>query len=195
MRINLLTIGTRGDVQPFIALGRGLKDAGYKATLTSLQQFKSLAEEYGLNYFSIRGDYLELAQKKDKKFNPLKRIRQYKKMARDTLIDEWESIKNADVLIYNPAALGGHSIAGKPSIICPVVGDQTFWGNRISKLGAGPDPIPQKKLTAKKLSELIKYVTTDNTIKTSAKIIGKKIRAEDGVKYAIDFINKKIAVH
>lgn len=116
MKINFLTIGTRGDVQPFIALGKGLKDAGYEVTLTSLRQFKSLAEEYGLNYFSIRGDYLELTPEKENKFNPLERIRKYKKMAWDTLIDEWESIKNADILIYNPAALGGHSIAEKLKI-------------------------------------------------------------------------------
>ncbi len=32
MNILILTISSRGDVQPFVALGKGLKTAGHKVT-------------------------------------------------------------------------------------------------------------------------------------------------------------------
>ena len=35
MNITLLTIGSRGDVQPFVALGVGLKEAGHEVTLAT----------------------------------------------------------------------------------------------------------------------------------------------------------------
>ncbi|WP_208997039.1 glycosyltransferase [Roseibium denhamense] len=40
---------------------------------------------------------------------------------------------------------------GKPSLVCPVFGDQPFWGNRVSAINAGPPPIPQKKLPPRPL--------------------------------------------
>ncbi|QFT33152.1 Desosaminyl transferase EryCIII precursor [Labrenzia sp. THAF82] len=41
---------------------------------------------------------------------------------------------------------------GKPSLICPVFGDQPFWGSRVHKIGAGPAPLPQKQLTTTQLT-------------------------------------------
>ncbi len=35
---------------------------------------------------------------------------------------------------------------GKPSLVCPVFGDQPFWGDRVRGIGAGPAPIRQKQL-------------------------------------------------
>ncbi|WP_234031311.1 glycosyltransferase [Mycetocola zhujimingii] len=32
--------------------------------------------------------------------------------------------------------------AGKPTLICPVLGDQPFWGRRVDELGVGPLPLP-----------------------------------------------------
>ena len=45
---------------------------------------------------------------------------------------------------------------GKPSLICPVFGDQPFWGSRVHKIGAGPAPLPQKKLTPEQLTAALK---------------------------------------
>lgn len=41
MKITILTIGTRGDVQPFIALGLGLQQAGYKIKIVTHSIFES----------------------------------------------------------------------------------------------------------------------------------------------------------
>jgi sterol 3beta-glucosyltransferase len=113
-----MTIGTRGDVQPYIALGLGLIVAGHEVTISTLDEFKSLVNQYGLLHDSLRGDFLKVAQSTigQKGGNQLKRIRQYIEMAKDTLTDEWTSAQKAEVLIYSPAAIGGYHIAEKLEI-------------------------------------------------------------------------------
>lgn len=49
---------------------------------------------------------------------------------------------------------------GKPSLVCPVFGDQPFWGQQIHRIGAGPEPIRQKKLTPDKLAGALKSLET-----------------------------------
>lgn len=118
MKICILTIGTRGDVQLYIALGLGLKAAGHEVTISTLDEFKLLVNQYGLLHDSLRGDFLKVAQSTigQKGGNQLKRIRQYVEMAKDTLADEWASAQKAEVLIYSPAAIGGYHIAEKLEI-------------------------------------------------------------------------------
>ena len=82
--------------------------------------------------------------------------------------------------------------AGRPSIICPFIGDQPFWGLRINELGAGPEPIPQKKLTAIKLAEALQKVKQNQAMRQNARNLGSKIRQEDGITGAIDIIEKMV---
>ncbi|MEO0979883.1 MAG: glycosyltransferase [Pseudomonadota bacterium] len=44
---------------------------------------------------------------------------------------------------------------GRPSLVCPVFGDQPFWGKRVHAIGAGPAPIAQKKLTPDTLARAL----------------------------------------
>ena len=119
MRTCIMTIGTRGDVQPFVALGLGLSAAGHEVTIATLAEFKPLVESYGLQHDTLRGDFLKAAQTTSddgatkKLVNPLRRMRQYVEMARDTLADEWSSAQGAELLIYSPTAMGGYHIAEK----------------------------------------------------------------------------------
>jgi sterol 3beta-glucosyltransferase len=119
MKIYILTIGTRGDVQPYIALGLGLKSVGHEVTIATLKEFDDLVTDYGLQLAPLRGDFLKVAQGAEtgsttkKRGNPFQLIRQYIEMAKETLTDEWESAQNAELLIYNPAAFGGYDIAEK----------------------------------------------------------------------------------
>lgn len=78
--------------------------------------------------------------------------------------------------------------AGKPMLICPFVADQPFWGNRVAALGAGPPPIPQRKLTADQLAKAIQQIVADKQMRQRAVELGEKIRAEDGVGNAVEFI-------
>lgn len=56
MRVLLFGFGSRGDVQPFIALGTGLKAAGYDVAVAAGTNFRGLVEGAGLAYESIRVD-------------------------------------------------------------------------------------------------------------------------------------------
>ncbi|KAK1755035.1 glycosyltransferase family 28 domain-containing protein [Echria macrotheca] len=69
--------------------------------------------------------------------------------------------------------------AGKPTIVVPFFGDQPFWGAMIAKAGAGPAPIPAKKLNAENLAEAIKEALKPET-KARAEELGEKLRSEKG---------------
>lgn len=79
--------------------------------------------------------------------------------------------------------------AGKPTIVIPFMGDQTFWGERIYKIGAGPKPVLFKDLTAEKLSGLIKEAVTNKSIVENAIRIGEELRSENGSKDAAEIIH------
>ncbi|KAM0559386.1 hypothetical protein ACHAPJ_004411 [Fusarium lateritium] len=54
-------VGSRGDVQPFVALGKVLKETyGHRVRIATHPTFRSFVEENGLEFFSIGGDPAEL---------------------------------------------------------------------------------------------------------------------------------------
>ncbi len=82
--------------------------------------------------------------------------------------------------------------AGVPSIIVPFLFDQFYWGKRISSLGVGPEPIPHRKLSVERLAEAISIAVADTQIRQRAAELGEKIRAEDGVREAVEAIQRYI---
>jgi sterol 3beta-glucosyltransferase len=122
MKILILTLGTRGDVQPYVALGAGLRSAGHAVTLATLERFGPMATERGLDFHPLRGELLELMQTPEGKAaltgkgNPLALLRQVGPMYRAMLEEEWAAAAGAELVIYHPKALGGHSIAEKLGI-------------------------------------------------------------------------------
>jgi len=77
--------------------------------------------------------------------------------------------------------------SGIPNIVVSFAADQPFWGARVHAIGAGPRPIPVKKLTAKKLvAALVK--ADEDAIRNGAQAVGRKIRAEDGVGVSVEFV-------
>lgn len=61
-RVALLTYGTRGDVEPFLALGTALRSAGYAVRLAAPSPFAPLAAAQGIEFAAIQGDPDQLAQ-------------------------------------------------------------------------------------------------------------------------------------
>lgn len=78
--------------------------------------------------------------------------------------------------------------AGRPTLICPFVGDQPFWGHRIHDLGAGPAPIPSRKITDARLHPAIDQLLNDHDLHERAARLGNQIRTENGVVAAIHII-------
>ena len=55
-RITILTIGTNGDVYPFIALGNALHEKGFRVRIATHQEFEPIAANYQLSFSSVAGD-------------------------------------------------------------------------------------------------------------------------------------------
>jgi sterol 3beta-glucosyltransferase len=51
-----LTIGSRGDVQPYIALGKGLQKEGHKVTIVTHEEYKEWVTGFGIGHRTAGGD-------------------------------------------------------------------------------------------------------------------------------------------
>lgn len=60
MRIGIITHGTRGDIQPFIALSIGLMERGHYVKLFAPENFKELIEGFKIVFSPMKGDIEEL---------------------------------------------------------------------------------------------------------------------------------------
>ncbi|TPX36240.1 undecaprenyldiphospho-muramoylpentapeptide beta-N-acetylglucosaminyltransferase [Synchytrium microbalum] len=79
--------------------------------------------------------------------------------------------------------------AGVPTLIKPFFGDQFFWADRLTELGVG---VSIRKLTVDKLAEALITITTDTKMAEKAKVLGAKIRREDGVGRAVEYIYRDL---
>ena len=53
MNVLILTLDTRGDVQPFVALPRGLANAGHEAVLAAPHRFEGFVWDQGVPFAGI----------------------------------------------------------------------------------------------------------------------------------------------
>jgi sterol 3beta-glucosyltransferase len=80
--------------------------------------------------------------------------------------------------------------AGLPSIVVPFNYDQPFWGERVAQSGAGPKPIPFKRLHAENLACSIRAILEDPDYRINAARIGQQLRSENGIDVAVDLIKQ-----
>jgi UDP:flavonoid glycosyltransferase YjiC (YdhE family) len=78
--------------------------------------------------------------------------------------------------------------SGTPTIICSIFADNPLWGEQLRRLNIGRH-IRFSKLNKAKLIKAIKELQ-DEKIRANALKIGKKISAENGLRNAIDLIEK-----
>jgi sterol 3beta-glucosyltransferase len=79
-------------------------------------------------------------------------------------------------------------LAGRPTVVCPFQGDQHFWGSAIHRAGAGPKPLPAKKLTAERLAAAIRAVIQEPAMRDRAVELSERIAPEDGAARASEQI-------
>jgi sterol 3beta-glucosyltransferase len=56
MHYGIVAIGSRGDVQPYIALALGLKNRGHESTVMAHENFKDFVEGYGVAFLPVKGN-------------------------------------------------------------------------------------------------------------------------------------------
>ena len=83
--------------------------------------------------------------------------------------------------------------AGLPSVVVPIFADQPFWGRRVFEIGAGPRPIPAKRLTDDALASAIR-LTASPEMRRRAVALGEQIRREDGVARAVEAIHEHVGL-
>ncbi|MEA2575730.1 MAG: sterol 3beta-glucosyltransferase [Chloroflexia bacterium] len=59
-QIAIIALGSRGDVQPFVALGLGLRAAGHQVRIAAAADYGPLVEAYGLEFARLGGSIREL---------------------------------------------------------------------------------------------------------------------------------------
>ncbi|KAM6537153.1 hypothetical protein FALCPG4_003099 [Fusarium falciforme] len=67
MSIVIQIVGSRGDVQPFVALGKALLAYGHRVRIATHETFSSFVQDNGLEFFCIGGDPAELMASMAKK--------------------------------------------------------------------------------------------------------------------------------
>ncbi|MEV0614523.1 glycosyltransferase [Nonomuraea sp. NPDC050404] len=77
--------------------------------------------------------------------------------------------------------------AGVPNVVCPFFSDQPFWARRVSALGAGPESLPIKAFTGEGLAARL---IAASEYRKNAALLGRLLRAEQGVKNALDLIER-----
>lgn len=70
---------------------------------------------------------------------------------------------------------------GLPTLVCPVFGDQPFWGTRVAAIEAGPDPLPQKRLSADLMASALARLA-DPTLKVGAQKAAAVMAREPGAR-------------
>jgi len=113
MKIAICTIGSRGDIQPFLVLGKALAGKGHDVRFSTAELYRTMVERYQLNFVSFQGDYESLIDSEEMKKligkNPLTIKRNLRKHAfpiiESSLDTFLEVAKWADIVIYHPKTL------------------------------------------------------------------------------------------
>jgi len=128
MKITILVIGSRGDVQPLIALGSGLKRAGHEVKIATHDIFKEMITSRGLEFFPIYGNPKEVLVEKEGRewlntnLNMISFSWKLKNLIQsysiDILDDLWRACYDTDAIMFSILSVVGPDIAEKLQIPC-----------------------------------------------------------------------------
>lgn len=115
-KFTLLTIGSRGDVQPYLALAKGLKEEGHDVTIATHSEFKDWILKYNVKFKEIAGNPTELMALMVKhgtmSMTFIKEASaKFRTWISELLTSSWEACQGTDILIESPSAMGGVHIA------------------------------------------------------------------------------------
>ncbi len=149
MRIAIITAGSRGDVQPYVALGRGLAARGHAVTLATHAPFEGFVRRHGLGFRAIAGDpqamlagdaglaWLESAA------NPVAFVRHFRTLMVPLLEPIFETVHaavaDAEAVIYAPLAFPALDFAEARGIPALMAGPVPLTATREFPFPISPD--------------------------------------------------------
>ncbi len=114
MKIGIFTYGTRGDVQPYIALALGLMEKGHQVTLAAPENFKDFVEGFGIAFHPLYGNVEEGMNSAEgrsvlRSENTIKLMKYFFKVLHDVRVplrkSYLEAFDKVDFIIVNAATL------------------------------------------------------------------------------------------
>lgn len=178
MKIAIFTLGSRGDVQPYVALGVEALKYNHEVVICTGESFKSFIEDNNIEFAKADLDLMALLQTKEGQdiFNNgkkhiLKSLKYAKEKVnpsyRKTMDQFYKCAKDADIIIYHPKSFAAQDISLKLNIPCIcmspvpfiypieefpnlVVSSQSNLGKKINKLTY----IPFKYADASNIKEI-----------------------------------------
>lgn len=120
MNITIVTVGSRGDIQPYIALGIGLREKGFNVKIITNENFKSFIEAFNISFHPVKGDIKEILNseagiKTLESGYSLKFLKHFFEVLSEYFEDLLDSVievsKDTDFMIFSPLAFICHSVA------------------------------------------------------------------------------------
>ena len=166
MRITIITVGSRGDVQPYVALGLALARSGHAVRLATHDEFEPFIRGHGLDFMPVAGNPREIVQSEQGKrwlesqSNPVRFMRGLKELTADLI---WQVADDtirasADAELLLASTLGLFSAAhiaearGIPFVPAPLQPIEPSW-----HLGQSLVPLPPRWLPGKRLYNRASY--------------------------------------
>ncbi|GAN03492.1 glycosyltransferase family 1 protein [Mucor ambiguus] len=116
LHFTCITIGTRGDVQPYIALCKGLMKEGHRCRIATHDEFKDWIEEHGIEFRTVGGDPGELMRicVENNFFSVnfvVEGLRLFKDWIDELLTLSWKAVQGTEIIIESPSAMIGVHMA------------------------------------------------------------------------------------
>lgn len=83
MRVLITAIGSRGDVAPYVGLGRRIRGAGHSVAIAAHRQFAGMVREHGLEFREVPGELEDLVPElEDRRPSPRLAVRRIERTTR-----------------------------------------------------------------------------------------------------------------
>src|SRR5665811_746844 len=120
MKILVISLGTRGDIEPLLAMAEILNENGHKVICAFSEKFRSWVEKANIPFVSLGSEFMEVLDSKtakkafgggysgiDKLFSQLKLGLKFLKIEKNTIKCQYEAVEktNPDLIVHNGIAV------------------------------------------------------------------------------------------
>jgi UDP:flavonoid glycosyltransferase YjiC (YdhE family) len=117
MNITIATVGSRGDIQPYVALGRGIQAAGHLVQLAADLEFETFIRGHGLGFAPVTADPRQALEEDIRQIgnNPIRLFnwikRNLKPVAQQYVVDIKQACQGSDGILYSTLAFLSYHVA------------------------------------------------------------------------------------
>jgi sterol 3beta-glucosyltransferase len=118
MHLTIIAVGSRGDIQPYLAVGLGLQKAGFEIQFCADPLFEKLVTSTGLPFTPVTAAPVDMMQQNISRYGgPLKLIgwlnHQFRPLARRFFADLASATQHTHAILYSTLAFAGYHVAEK----------------------------------------------------------------------------------